>query len=500
MSTIRRQSLVSSGIVYFGFGLGALNTLLAARGLAPAEYGLISGMFISIGNIMYSCANLGMPFYIQKFFPYYHDNLPARENDIMTWALSAGLLGFGLVTVAGLAFKPLVIEKFSNHSAAFVQYYYWIFPFGLGLTLFTLLEAYAWQVRRSILTNFLREVQARLTTTILLLLLFAGVIGNFGTLIKFYSFGYLALALVLVVFLARKGELHLPLTVSRVTKKFRSRILYMLAMGWTASIVFNLSFFFAQIVIAAVVPDGLSFVAIYTLAQYVANVMQAPQRGIIAAATGPLSRAWKDKDMGRIQRIYARSSLNQLIFAIGIFVLLWLNFTDAVYTLKLKPEYLKAESVFVIIGLTRIIDMGTGVNAQIIGTSIYWRFELFSGLILVALTLPLNYFLALRLGVIGPAVADLITFAVYNGIRWGFLYRKFRLQPFSSQTMYALLLGLAVGGIGFLLFHDRQGFLWLIARSATVAGLYATGVITFKLSPDVIPVWHTVRKRLGLHA
>jgi hypothetical protein len=57
-----------------------------------------------------------------------------------------------------------------------------------------------------------------------------------------------------------------------------------------------------------------------------------------------------------------------------------------------------------------------------------------------------------------------------------------------------------VGGIGFLLFHDRQGFLWLIARSATVAGLYATGVITFKLSPDVIPVWHTVRKRLGLHA
>jgi hypothetical protein len=204
--------------------------------------------------------------------------------------------------------------------------------------------------------------------------------------------------------------------------------------------------------------------------------------------------------MGRIQRIYARSSLNQLIFAIGIFVLLWLNFTDAVYTLKLKPEYLKAESVFVIIGLTRIIDMGTGVNAQIIGTSIYWRFELFSGLILVALTLPLNYFLALRLGVIGPAVADLITFAVYNGIRWGFLYRKFRLQPFSSQTVYALLLGLAVGGIGFLLFHDRQGFLWLIARSATVAGLYATGVITFKLSPDVIPVWHTVRKRLGLHA
>ena len=76
MSTIRRQSIISSAIVYFGFALGFLNTYLFTRegGFSPAQYGL-TGAFIAIANIMYSFANLGMQAYIYKFFPYYDDNL-----------------------------------------------------------------------------------------------------------------------------------------------------------------------------------------------------------------------------------------------------------------------------------------------------------------------------------------------------------------------------------------------------------------------------------------
>jgi O-antigen/teichoic acid export membrane protein len=499
MSTIRRQSIISSGIVYFGFGLGALNTFLSAKGLAPAEYGLVSGMFLSIGNIMYAFSNFGMPYYIQKFFPYYHDHLPRPQNDQMTWALLMGVFGCLLATVAGLIFKPLVIRKFGNNSAEFVHYYYWIFPFGLGLTLYSLLEAYAWQLKRSVLTSFLREIQWRLTTCILLILLFSGIIKSFGIFLKIYSFSYLFIAIALAIFLVKKDELSFTFSISRVTKKFYRKVRSMVLMGWAGGLVFNISFFFAQVVIAAVVPGGLTYVAVFTLAQFIASVMQAPQRSIIAASVGPLSRAWKDKDMGRIQRIYARSSINQLIFSVGIFLLLWLNFTDGVITFRLKPEYLEAKPVFLFIGLTRIIDMGTGVNSQIIGTSVYWRFELTTGLILIAFTLPLNYLLAGWLGVIGPAIADLVTFAGYNFIRWAFLLRKYGLQPFSRQTVYTLLLGVGVFAIGYLLFDQRQGLLWLFLRSLTVMALYAAGVLVLKLSTDVIPVWNTVKKRLRLN-
>src|SRR5438045_8075940 len=72
MSTIRKQSIISSIIVYFGFALGLFNTYLFTRegGFTKEEYGL-TGTFIAIANIMFSLASFAMPSYIGKFFPYY---------------------------------------------------------------------------------------------------------------------------------------------------------------------------------------------------------------------------------------------------------------------------------------------------------------------------------------------------------------------------------------------------------------------------------------------
>jgi len=244
--------------------------------------------------------------------------------------------------------------------------------------------------------------------------------------------------------------------------------------------------------------DGMRFVGIYTLAVYVGSLIQAIQRSVVAASLGPLSRAWKDKDYGRIGRIYQRTSINQLIFSAGMFVLIWINFTDGVLTFHLKDDYLLARPIFFYIGLMRIVDMGTGVNTQIISTSIFWRFDFFTGVVLAALTLPANYFLTKALGPIGPAIADLITFSIYNGIRFLFLYRKFGMQPFTLQTVYTLLLALGGYFVCYFLFNAYHGFGWLVLRSVVFIGLYTTGVLTLHLSDDILPVWRTIKKRLGI--
>jgi O-antigen/teichoic acid export membrane protein len=89
-------------------------------------------------------------------------------------------------------------------------------------------------------------------------------------------------------------------------------------------------------VIGAVLNDALAKLAVYSLAQNVANIIQAPQRGIISASISHLSKAWKEKQMETIQRIYQRSSINQLVFSCGLYVLITLNFIDAVNTFHLK--------------------------------------------------------------------------------------------------------------------------------------------------------------------
>ncbi|MDO6431415.1 polysaccharide biosynthesis C-terminal domain-containing protein [Flavitalea sp. BT771] len=497
MSTIRRQSIISSGIVYIGFALGALNTLLLTKEFSAAQYGLIT-IFMSLANIMFPLASLGMHAYVYKFYPYYNDNLPPEKNDMMTWALVASFVGFLLVISGGIFFEDFVVENYSRNSPDLVTYYYWTFPFGLGLTFYSILEAFAWQLKKSVLTTYFREIQFRLFTFVLIVLFLAGALHNFDAVIKIYAWTYPLLALSLLGYLMIKRQLHFTFHVSRVTKKFFKKILAQVSLVWTGQVLFNISFYFAQLVIGAVVTDGMRFVGIYMLALYVGSLIQAIQRSVIAASIGPLSRAWKDKDYGRINRIYQRSSINQLIFSAGMFVLIWLNFTDGVRTFNLKDDYLLARSVFFYIGLTRVVDMGTGVNTQIIGTSTFWRFDFFTGIVLTILTLPANYFLTKALGYIGPAIADLVTFSIYNGIRFLFLYRKFGMQPFTRKTVYTLLLALAGYLVCYLLFDTHHGFIWLVLRSAVFIGIFGTGVLTLRLSDDILPVWHTIKKRLHL--
>lgn len=496
MSTIRRQSIISSFVVYFGFALGFFNTYLYTRqgGFTKEAYGL-TGVFIAIANIMYSVAALGMPAYVNKFFPYYNSRLQRKENDMLTWALSVSVVGFLIVIFFGWVFQDFIIERFKN-APGIDTYYYWLFPFGFGLTLFSVLEAYAWQHQKPVLTNFLKEVLFRLLITFLILFTTMGIIKSFGTFIKLYSLLYIVITLLLFAYLMATKKASITFKVSHVSRRFFNKILTLCSFVWTGGLIFNLANVFDTIVLTAVLPNGLAVAGVFTLAQNISSLIQAPQRGIIAASIGPLSQAWKDKNMDKINLIYKRSSINQLIFSCLMFSLIWLNFEDGIVTFNLQAGYVQAKWVFFFIGITRIIDMGTGVNGQIIGTSTLWRFEFVTGLVLLFLSLPLNYFLTRHMGIIGPALSNLVAFTVYNAIRYYFLFHRFNMQPFSAKTFYTLLLGAACYGVTYLLFQDNTGFVWILLRSSLFTILFITGVFVLKLSPDLLPVLATIKKRL----
>jgi O-antigen/teichoic acid export membrane protein len=498
MSNIRRQSIISSIVIYFGFAIGLLNTYLFTReGLFTDEqYGLYNA-FIAIATMMMAFANLAMPSYIYKFFPYYNEHLPAKKNDLLTRALVISTIGFVLVVVAGIVLKGLVIRKYSEHSPEIISYYNWIFPLGFGFLVYTVLEAYAWQLHKSVFTNFLKEVQWRLFTTILIVLFAMGIIRSYDLFIKLFAFSFPFIALILLLYLVFTKKIHFTFKVSKVTRRFSKSILRLCSFVYAGSLIFTISQVFDSLVISAVLDDALAKLAVYSLAQNISSLVQAPQRGIIAASIVHLSKAWKDKNKALLQRIYQRSSINQLIFASGLFLLIWLNFIDAVNTFHLKETYLNAYYVFLLLGLTKVIDMGTGVNSQIIGTSTYWRFEMISGIILLSLMLPLNYILTKRYDIIGPAMANLISISIYNLIRIIFLWKKFRLFPFTIQSLYTILLAAACFGICYFSFSTIHGFAGLILRSAVFCILYGTGVIWLRLSPDVKPIWNTIKKKIG---
>jgi O-antigen/teichoic acid export membrane protein len=498
MSTIRKQSIISSVVIYIGFIVGLINTyFFTKQGLFEgAQYGL-TAIFVAIASMMTAFAALAMPSYILKYYPYYKDHLPARKNDMITWALVVGTIGFMLVIIAGLVLKHVIIRKFSQNSSLLVHYYYWIFILGFGLTIFTILEAYSWSLRKSVLTNFLKEVQWRLLTTALIIL-FIAKICDFDQLIKLYSFTYPVIAFTLFCYLVFTKKIHFTFTPSKVTRRFFKKIASLCAFAYTATVVFTMSQVFDTLVIASVLDDGLNKAGIYGLAQIMTSVIQAPQRGIVAASVAQISRAWKEKNRALLQRIYQRSSINMLIFASFLFALIALNYKEAVVTFGLKDSYLLGYSPFIFLGLCRIVDQGTGVNAQIIGTSVYWKFELISGVVLLIVILPLTYILTRQYDILGPAVAAFVSTIIYNTVRIVFLWKKFKLFPFTVQSLYTLVLAAACYMACYFLCNGIHGLGGLVARSALFILLFGSGVLYLRLSPDVIPVWHTIKKRLGI--
>lgn len=495
MSQVRKQSIISTIFVYAGFVIGFVNTYLFTRQgsvFTPAEYGL-TNVFIAVGNLMFAFANLGMVSVVYKFYPYYNDNLPKKKNDLLTWSLLVSIIGFCFVILVGIVFKDFVIRKFSGNSPEFIQYYYWVFPFGFSILLFSMFEVFAWNIRKSIFTTFLRELLFRLLTLILIFFLSFKLIHTFDSFIKIYAFTYGVVALVLLFYLAWKKEFYITFSISRVTKKFYKKMVSMASLIYVGSTIYTIATFIDSIIIMSL--WGMAATGIFYLGFVVSGLIQAPQRGAVAASIPVLSKAWKDKDYDKINLIYQRSGINLLIASLGIFLLVWLNYSDAVTTFKLKPAYLESKWIFFFLGLAKVVDMGTGVNSQIIGTSTFWRFEFISGMVLLSLAVPLNYVLVKHFGIIGAGYSTLISYSVYNIIRIIFLKRKFNMHPFSMKTVYAIVLAFLAYFICYYTFDSYHGFFGMLLKTSVFTALYGGAIVYFDLSPDVLPIWDNIKSK-----
>lgn len=498
MSEVRRQSIVSTIFVYGGFVIGFINTYLFTRQgspFSPSEYA-ITGIFIAVGNLMFAFANLGMVSVVYKFFPYFQDNLPRKKNDLFTWTFLVCMAGFALVVVAGILFKGLVVRKFGGNSPLFLQYYAWIFPFGFSILVFSLLEVFAWNIRQSIVTTFLREVLFRVLTMGLIFLLSFQFIHSFDSFIKIYAFTYGITALFLLGFLIKKQALNITFTISRVTRKFYKKMVAMATLIYFGGTIYMIAQFIDTIVIMTLL--GTTEAGIFTLGSVVSGLVQAPQRGAIAASIPVLSRAWKEKDYKKINLIYQRSGINLLIASLGIFLVVWLCYTDVVTTFKLKPAYLDSKWVFFFLGMARVVDLGTGVNSQIIGTSTFWKFEFVSGMVLLALAVPLNYLLVKHYGIVGAGYSNLIALTVYNAIRLVFLKRKFNMHPFSVKTIYAILVAAGCYFICYFSFQSLTGFPAILVKCSVFSALFIGAIVYLNLSPDVVPLFKSLTNKVRI--
>ena len=496
MSQIRRQSIISTIVIFIGVGIGFINNLFFTKSgwFTPDQYGLTRSFF-DFSQIIYAYSFLGLSAVIYKFSPYYKAHLNDKENDLISWALLLSTLGFLLFLIVGISFKPFFERKFFANSRILVDYYYWIYPFGFSLLIFTILESYCWSLKRTVISTFLKETILRVLTTILILLFIFKVI-DYDSFIKLFACLYGILVTTLIIYLRQKNQLHLTFKMSKVTRRFKPKI-----------IGFGL-FVFAGVAISttAALSDSLTIsskigqtaVGIFAFSTYISNIIQIPQRSVIAISIPVLSEAWREKNYAAIKKLYQRSSINLLLISLFLFGNIWLCYDDGIDAMLLNPLYKEGKYVVFFYGLKLLVDMGTGVNGQIIATSNFWRFDFLTGIILLLLIAPLNYFLISKIGIIGAGISNFAAYTVYNIIRLIFLWKKYKMQPFSVKTLWTILMAPALYGITYFATQYLHGWPAIISRGVLFSGMFITAALYLNLTPDAIPIINTIKKRLGM--
>ena len=449
MGIIQKQGVKSSFYIMLGFVIGAINLLvLFPLFFTKNDQGLVRAI-IDIGATLSVFCTLGTLPVVYKFYPFYNQYLGPQKNELPFITLLLNLMGFGLLLIIGWHEKDFIIRKLGK-SPSLAQYFNYVYPYTFFLLLFYWLEAFAWGLRKGVYTNFLRETAIRILTTILIVAFGFHWI-TLPQFIVLFSFIYAVPVVLLFINLIQSKQWSIrAFTISSVTRRLKGKMISF-ALFVFAGQFFNL-LARTNDTIMIVTLRSLSDASIFAIATYVSAILEIPQRSLNSISIPVLAQSWKDKDFANIKHIYHKSVSNLLVIGLMLFGLIWLNIENLVAFLnwvshKQSGGYDAISKLIFILGIAKLIDLATGVNGQIIGTSNYWKFDFFTNLFYILLSIPLNYYLILNYSLEGLAYSNLIALTLYNSIRFTFLYKKFNLQPYTFKHGLFLLasIGLMLG-------------------------------------------------------
>jgi O-antigen/teichoic acid export membrane protein len=487
MGIIQQQSIRSTVYIFIGFIIGAINILvLFPAFFSQPEIGMTRAL-MDISLTLATLATFGSLPVIYKFYPFYKDYLEKNKNDLPFVTSLVCAFGFLVVLAGGFFFQDFIVRKLGK-SPEFAQYFYLVYPYTFLLMLFLWLEAFAWGLKKTSITNFLKETLLRITVTVLIILFATGLL-NISSFMQLYSLLFLLPVVSLVTILIRSGEWKIkPISLSKVSKRLGKRM-----------ITFGLFIFGAQFLnvfartsdtIFAIGFEGLPQAGLFAIGTYLVAIMEIPQRSLNAISIPVLAESWKNREMKNIKNIYSKSVSNLLVIGTGLFGLIVLNIGDVVEMLNYfgrgsDADYSVIIQIVLVMGIARLIDLGTGINSQIIGTSNFWRFDFFTNVFYTILSIPLNFFLIKKYGIVGLAYANLVSLTLYNIVRFVFLLLKFQLQPYTIKSLQTILIAGASLAAAWFIPFNTYWYLDIPIRSAIFCILFLPLIHYTKASPEL---------------
>lgn len=495
MGSIKRQGIGSGLFMYLGLLIGFANNILYPRMVGEEVLGFTNWL-AELAMLLTLLASFGSNASIIRFFPYFKNKDEQHQGYLSFLFIirTIGLLITGLILFLA---KDVLLQIYSDtEGQAYIEQYYPLLYVALCMIAYMeLIENYLGALLRPRIPTFFRDVFARILAM--------------GAILA-YGFGYISLPVFIVLYVSRFiasiigmlgftwyiGELHLksgwPVFRKPVFKEIASYSFYSVFASLGSKITTKIDIL--------MIPALLNYAAvgIYSVFMFFAQVIIIPHQGLAKIASPLLADAWKREDFREIQSLYSRLALSNLTVGILIYVGIIINLDHIVTILGEGFEGGKMVAVF--LGLGQLAHAANGYNGLLLNYSPLFRYDLLFKGATAVVTIVTNYLFITWLGITGAALATALTIVLINVFIQTFIYRHYKMHPFSWRMLALAGVGLVCLGIDLLIPVWEWHFLGdLVLRSAITTILYCSIVIGFRIAPDITDYfWEYLDKAIAL--
>lgn len=453
MGIIIKQSIRSAIITYVGIAIGTINVLwLYPKYFTPEQIGILR-LLQDIPFLLSLFVRLGASNIVDRYFSYYRDD-EKKHNGFLFIILLYPLFGYLIFLSGFFLFQDYWQSLYADKSILFTGYMIFIVPLTFFMMYSDIFEAYLRAYYQTFFSNLLKEVVLRIFVTIIIIA-FALKLLDFNSTILFYSLSYGALLIIMVLFIRNQKILFLKpdfnFFKNSKTPEIISYLLYIIPGAAGGIIAQKIDTLMIGAISGRNANEGLENVAVYSLAYFIGSVIEVPRKSISQISIPLLANAFKENDTDTINLLYKKNSLIQFLSGVFIFGLIWLNVDDLFLFIPNADVYKSGKYVILLIGISKLFDMSTSINNEMIQFSKYFRFNLIAIILLGVVTIIMNLIFIPLYSILGAALALVLTLLVFNIIKTFFIYSKMKMMPFSKEMIPMLILACGTLIIPFVL-------------------------------------------------
>ncbi len=492
MGLIQKQSI--SGVIwsYVGVGLGFVTTaVLFTQFLELEEIGLLR-ILVSYSSILAMFGSLGMSNVTVKMFPEFRND-KQNYHGFLGIALLVVLIGFVLSALVYICFKNVILSGAEEKTGLFADYFFAVIPLTLFAVLFSLFDAYVRVLYNAVRGILYKEVVQRLFIIALIGLYFFKII-DFEQFVWLYIGANAVPSLLFLISLSLEKKLSLMPEWGFYTKRIRREMMSVGLFGVLASFSAVLVQSIDTIMIGKYV--GLAEAGIYTISFFFGSLILVPMRTMSKIGSVVVSDAWKQKDLRAISDVYTKSSLTLSIIGLLVFIGIWGNIDNVFYVIGEK--FTGGKYVIFFIALANVTDVFMGLSNQIIVNSRYYRWLTY---LLIAFSLAViftNYMLIPKYGIVGAAIATLLSKLFLTVLKYVFILWKFRMQPFSMKHLWILLTAFGSWYLSTLMPVMPHYIIDIALRSLLLSMLFLLPVYYLNISEELNTKADQIMVKVGL--